>query len=87
MFLRKQRRQYSQLTEFERGRVIGLREWGMSLRHIAKILGRDVHCVQLAKYPFLINQEKLTTYVFRALISVVQAVPQRPKNRSFRHPE
>ena len=45
MPLRRQRRQYQQLTEFERGRVIGLREGGLSYRDIAARLGRNVSTV------------------------------------------
>ena len=39
MPLRRQRRQYQQLNEFERGRVIGLREGGLSF-HAARKCGR-----------------------------------------------
>ena len=45
MPLRRQRRQYQQLNEFERGRVIGLREGGLSFRAIAERLGRNVSTV------------------------------------------
>ncbi|GBM52031.1 hypothetical protein AVEN_42045-1 [Araneus ventricosus] len=42
MLLRRRRRQYQHLTEFERGCVIGLREGGFSFRDISERLGRDV---------------------------------------------
>ena len=45
MPLRRRRRQYQQLSEFERGRIIGLREGGFSFRDIAERLGRDVSTV------------------------------------------
>ncbi|GBL96689.1 hypothetical protein AVEN_111834-1 [Araneus ventricosus] len=41
------RSHYQQLTEFERGRVVGLHEGGFSFRDIAEKLGRNVstvHC-------------------------------------------
>ena len=41
MTLRKRRGHYPQLTEFERGRIIGLREDGFSFRDIAESLGWD----------------------------------------------
>ncbi|GBN73539.1 hypothetical protein AVEN_199944-1 [Araneus ventricosus] len=45
MSLRRRRSHYEQLTEFERGRVIGLREGGFSFRDIAERLGRNVSTV------------------------------------------
>lgn len=45
MPLRRRRSHYQQLTEFERGRVIGLREGGFSFRDIAERLGRNVSTV------------------------------------------
>ncbi|XP_023210485.1 uncharacterized protein LOC111613368 [Centruroides sculpturatus] len=41
MPLRRNRRQYEQLTEFERGRIVGLREAGWSNRHIGRHLCRS----------------------------------------------
>lgn len=41
MPLRRNRRQYEQLTEFERGRIVGLREAGWSNRRIGRHLGRS----------------------------------------------
>lgn len=35
MFLRRKRMTFQQLTEFEQGRIIGLREGGFSYREIA----------------------------------------------------
>ncbi|GFV15279.1 HTH_38 domain-containing protein [Trichonephila clavipes] len=40
MPLRRNRRQYEQLTDFDRGRIIGLREAGWSNRRIGRHLGR-----------------------------------------------
>ncbi|GFU71610.1 hypothetical protein TNCV_3035501 [Trichonephila clavipes] len=40
MPLRRNRRQYEQLTDFDRGRIIGLREAGWSNRRIDRPLGR-----------------------------------------------
>ncbi|GFS55887.1 uncharacterized protein TNCV_2924651 [Trichonephila clavipes] len=45
MPLRRRRSYYQQLTEFERGCVIGLREGGFSLLDIAERLGRNVSAV------------------------------------------
>ncbi|GBL88194.1 Transposable element Tc1 transposase [Araneus ventricosus] len=45
MPLRRRRSHYEQLTKFERGRVIGLREGGFSFRDIAERLGRNVSTV------------------------------------------
>ncbi|GFU08916.1 transposable element Tcb2 transposase [Trichonephila clavipes] len=42
--LRRFRRQYEQLSQFERGRIIGLMEAGWSARRVARELGRSV-CV------------------------------------------
>ncbi|GFV21055.1 hypothetical protein TNCV_1534191, partial [Trichonephila clavipes] len=39
--LRRNRRQYEQLTDFDRGRIIGLREAGWSNRRIGRHLGRN----------------------------------------------
>ncbi|GFT74509.1 transposable element Tcb2 transposase [Trichonephila clavipes] len=39
--LRRNRRQYEQLTDFDRGRIIGLREAGWSNRRISRHLGRS----------------------------------------------
>ncbi|GFV68345.1 hypothetical protein TNCV_575971 [Trichonephila clavipes] len=39
--LRRNRRQYKQLTNFDRGRIIGLREAGWSNRRIGRHLGRS----------------------------------------------
>ncbi|GFU05290.1 hypothetical protein TNCV_964731 [Trichonephila clavipes] len=39
MPLRRNRRQYEQLTDFDRGRIIGLREAGWSNRRIGRHLG------------------------------------------------
>ncbi|GBL83402.1 hypothetical protein AVEN_110705-1 [Araneus ventricosus] len=39
---KKRRSHYQQLTEFERGHVVGLREGGFSFRDIAERLGRNV---------------------------------------------
>ncbi|GFW33866.1 hypothetical protein TNCV_3589511 [Trichonephila clavipes] len=41
MPLRCNRRQYEQLTDFDRGRIIGLREAGWSNRRIGRHLGRS----------------------------------------------
>ncbi|GFX97859.1 HTH_Tnp_Tc3_2 domain-containing protein [Trichonephila clavipes] len=41
MPLRRNRRQYEQLTDFDRGRIIGLREAGWSNRRIGRYLGRS----------------------------------------------
>ncbi|GFX64106.1 transposable element Tcb2 transposase [Trichonephila clavipes] len=41
MPLRRNRRQYEQLTDFDRGRIIGLREAGWSNRRIGRDLGRS----------------------------------------------
>ncbi|GFU14360.1 transposable element Tcb2 transposase [Trichonephila clavipes] len=41
MPLRRNRRQYEQLTDFDRGRIIGLREAGWSNRRIGHHLGRS----------------------------------------------
>ncbi|GFU87197.1 uncharacterized protein TNCV_1059091 [Trichonephila clavipes] len=41
MHLRRNRRQYEQLTDFDRGRIIGLREAGWSNRRIGRHLGRS----------------------------------------------
>ncbi|GBM00436.1 hypothetical protein AVEN_179241-1 [Araneus ventricosus] len=43
--IRRRRSHYQQLTEFERGRVVGLREGGFSFRDIAERLGRNVSTV------------------------------------------
>ncbi|GBM58368.1 hypothetical protein AVEN_185479-1 [Araneus ventricosus] len=45
MPLRRRRSHYQQLTEFERGRVVGLREGGFSFRDIAERLDRNVPTV------------------------------------------
>ncbi|GBO25194.1 Transposable element Tc1 transposase [Araneus ventricosus] len=45
MPFRRRRRHYQQLTEFERGRVVGIREGGFSLLDIAERLGRNVSTV------------------------------------------
>ncbi|GBM12740.1 hypothetical protein AVEN_228528-1 [Araneus ventricosus] len=45
MPLRRRRSHYQQLTKFERGRVVGLREGGFSFRDIAERLGRNVSTV------------------------------------------
>ncbi|GBO03812.1 hypothetical protein AVEN_232210-1 [Araneus ventricosus] len=45
MLLRRRRSHYQQLTEFERGRVVGLLEGGFSFRDIAERLGRNVSTV------------------------------------------
>ncbi|GFV24056.1 HTH_38 domain-containing protein, partial [Trichonephila clavipes] len=39
--LRRNRRQYEQLTDFDSGRIIGLREAGWSNRRIGRHLGRS----------------------------------------------
>ncbi|GFX52083.1 HTH_Tnp_Tc3_2 domain-containing protein [Trichonephila clavipes] len=41
MPLRRNRGQYEQLTDFDRGRMIGLREAGWSNRRIGRLLGRS----------------------------------------------
>ncbi|GFT03919.1 uncharacterized protein TNCV_1730831 [Trichonephila clavipes] len=41
MTLRRNRRQYEQLTDFDRGRIIGLRKAGWSNRRIGRHLGRS----------------------------------------------
>ncbi|GFV48874.1 HTH_38 domain-containing protein [Trichonephila clavipes] len=41
MPLRRNRRQYEQLTDFDRGRITGLREAGWSNRRIGRHLGRS----------------------------------------------
>ncbi|GBN07781.1 Transposable element Tc1 transposase [Araneus ventricosus] len=43
--LRRQRSHYQQLTEFERGCVVGIREGGFSFRDITERLGRSVSTV------------------------------------------
>ncbi|GBL97074.1 hypothetical protein AVEN_254116-1 [Araneus ventricosus] len=45
MPLRRRRSHYQQLTEFKRGRVVGLREGGFSFRDITERLGRNVPTV------------------------------------------
>ncbi|GFU39823.1 transposable element Tcb2 transposase [Trichonephila clavipes] len=40
MPLRRFRRQYEQLSQFKRGRIIGMREAGWSARRVARRLGR-----------------------------------------------
>ncbi|GBM00063.1 hypothetical protein AVEN_214130-1 [Araneus ventricosus] len=45
MPLRRRRSNYQQLTEFERGRVVGLRKGEFSFRDIAERLGRNVSTV------------------------------------------
>ncbi|GBO23934.1 hypothetical protein AVEN_88223-1 [Araneus ventricosus] len=45
MPLRRRRSHYQQLTEFERDRVVGLREGGFSFRDIAERFGRNVSTV------------------------------------------
>ncbi|GBN00262.1 hypothetical protein AVEN_160125-1 [Araneus ventricosus] len=45
MPLRRRRSHYQQLTEFERGRAVELREGGFSFRDIAERLGRNVSTV------------------------------------------
>ncbi|GBM36106.1 hypothetical protein AVEN_179102-1 [Araneus ventricosus] len=45
MPLRRRRSHYQLFTEFERGRVVGLREGGFSFRDIAEKLGRNVSTV------------------------------------------
>ncbi|GFW75376.1 uncharacterized protein TNCV_4190301 [Trichonephila clavipes] len=47
MPLRRFRRQYEQLSQFERGRIIGTMEAGWSARRVARQLGRS-DCVQTA---------------------------------------
>ena len=47
MPLRRRRGRYQQLTEFERDRIIGLREGGFSFRDIAERLDRDVSTVHV----------------------------------------
>ncbi|GFW63865.1 transposable element Tcb2 transposase [Trichonephila clavipes] len=44
MLLRRFRRQYEQLSQFERGRIIGMMEAGWSARRVARQFGRSV-CV------------------------------------------
>ncbi|GFT97446.1 transposable element Tcb1 transposase [Trichonephila clavipes] len=39
--LRRFRRHYQQLSQFERGRIIGIREAGWSARRVARQLGRS----------------------------------------------
>ncbi|GFV77024.1 transposable element Tcb2 transposase [Trichonephila clavipes] len=41
MPLRRFRRQYEQLSQFERGRIIGIMEAGWSARRVARQLGRS----------------------------------------------
>ncbi|GBM13591.1 hypothetical protein AVEN_84136-1 [Araneus ventricosus] len=43
MPLKRRRSHYQQLTEFERGRVVGVQEGGFSFRDIAERLGRTVN--------------------------------------------
>ncbi|GBL86003.1 hypothetical protein AVEN_89064-1 [Araneus ventricosus] len=45
MPLRRRRKHYQQLTKFERGRVVGLREGGFSFSDIAEKCGRNVSTV------------------------------------------
>ncbi|GFS65109.1 HTH_Tnp_Tc3_2 domain-containing protein [Trichonephila clavipes] len=42
MPLRRNRRQYEQLTDFDRGRIMGIREAGWSNRRIGRQLGRTI---------------------------------------------
>ncbi|GBO07957.1 hypothetical protein AVEN_220591-1 [Araneus ventricosus] len=42
---KRRRSHYQQLTEFERGRVVGIREGGVSFRDIVERLGRNVSTV------------------------------------------
>ncbi|GFT16608.1 transposable element Tcb2 transposase [Trichonephila clavipes] len=46
MPLRRFRRQYEQLLQFERGRIIGMMEAGWSARRVARQLGRSDHVVR-----------------------------------------
>ena len=41
MPLRRARRQYKQLSQFERGRIVGMMEAGWSARRVARQLGRS----------------------------------------------
>ncbi|GFT89191.1 uncharacterized protein TNCV_3085681 [Trichonephila clavipes] len=41
MLLRRFRRQYEQLSQFERGRIIGMMETGLPARRVARQLGRS----------------------------------------------
>ncbi|GFT27401.1 transposable element Tc1 transposase [Trichonephila clavipes] len=50
MPLRRNRRQYEQLTDFDRGRIIGLREAGWSNRRIGRHLGRSDMAVSTGFY-------------------------------------
>ncbi|GFS92740.1 uncharacterized protein TNCV_1161581 [Trichonephila clavipes] len=45
MLLRRRRSHYKKLTQFERGRVVGLREGGFSFRDITERLGLNVSTV------------------------------------------
>ncbi|GFW49907.1 transposable element Tcb2 transposase [Trichonephila clavipes] len=51
MPLRRNRRQYEQLTDFDRGRIIGLREAGWSNRRIGRHLGRSDMAVSTGFLP------------------------------------
>ncbi|GFV89123.1 transposable element Tcb2 transposase [Trichonephila clavipes] len=46
MPLRHFRRQYEQLSQFERGRIIGMMEFGWSARLVARQLGRSYYVVR-----------------------------------------
>ncbi|GFW41321.1 HTH_Tnp_Tc3_2 domain-containing protein [Trichonephila clavipes] len=56
MPLRRFRRQYEQLLQFERGRIIGMKEDGWSARRVARQLGR-CDCVPTASSTAIQIQE------------------------------
>ncbi|GFU27374.1 transposable element Tcb2 transposase [Trichonephila clavipes] len=50
MPLRRFRRQYEQLPQFEKGRIIGMMEAGWSARRVARQLGRSDYVVRMSWY-------------------------------------
>ncbi|GFU44916.1 transposable element Tcb2 transposase [Trichonephila clavipes] len=55
MALNRFRRQYEQLSQFERGRIIGMMEAGWSAKQVARQLGRS-DCVPTASSATLLSQ-------------------------------
>ncbi|GFW57735.1 uncharacterized protein TNCV_2926541 [Trichonephila clavipes] len=53
MSLRRFRRQYEQLSQFERGRIIGMLEDGWSARRVARQLGRSDCVVRRCWYQWI----------------------------------
>ncbi|GFW45116.1 HTH_Tnp_Tc3_2 domain-containing protein [Trichonephila clavipes] len=82
MSLRRNRRQYEQLTDFDRGRVIGLREAGWSNRRIGRHLGRMYgSCSVLATVDH--RRRRLTEVGFRGR-RPLRRLPLTPHHRQCR---